>query len=80
MARWVKAFNEGRQTVADMHRAARPSVSEEVHAVAALVDSDRNPPIILHDNARAHTAQAVAALFVRWDWEVLYRPPYYPDL
>ena len=40
----------------------------------------RNPPIILHDNARAHTAQAVAALFGRGNWEVLYHPPYSPDL
>ncbi|KAG8227306.1 hypothetical protein J437_LFUL004855 [Ladona fulva] len=40
----------------------------------------RNPPIILHDNTRAHTAQAVAALFGRWDWEVLYHPPYSTDL
>ncbi|KAG8232167.1 hypothetical protein J437_LFUL012239 [Ladona fulva] len=39
-----------------------------------------NPPIIKHDNARAHTAQAVAALFSRWDWEVQYHPPYSPDL
>ncbi|XP_066991019.2 condensin-2 complex subunit D3 [Anabrus simplex] len=40
----------------------------------------QNPTIILHDNARAHTAQAVAELFGQWDWEVLYRPPYSPDL
>ena len=38
VARWLKAFNEGRQNVADM----RPSVSEEeVYALTALLDSDR---------------------------------------
>ncbi|GFV58724.1 HTH_48 domain-containing protein [Trichonephila clavipes] len=37
--RWV---NEGRQNMADMHRPGRPSVSKaKVHAVAALIDSDR---------------------------------------
>jgi len=40
----------------------------------------QNPPIILQDNARPHAAQAVADLFDRWGWEVLYHPPYSPDL
>ena len=40
----------------------------------------QNPPIILQDNAWPHAAQAVADLFNRWGWEVLYHPPYYPDL
>lgn len=39
-----------------------------------------NPPIILHDNARAHAAVAVTDLLLRWGWEVLYHPPYSPDL
>ncbi|GBL94353.1 hypothetical protein AVEN_7331-1 [Araneus ventricosus] len=34
----------------------------------------QNPPIILKDNA-----QAVADLFDRWCWDVLYHPPYFPD-
>jgi len=38
VARWVKAFNEGRQNVADMRRPG-PSVSEEeVYALTALLD------------------------------------------
>ncbi|KAG8232166.1 hypothetical protein J437_LFUL012238 [Ladona fulva] len=46
VARWVKAFNKGRQNVADMHRAGPPSVSEEeVHTVATLVDIDRSQTI-----------------------------------
>ncbi|GBO21400.1 hypothetical protein AVEN_247757-1 [Araneus ventricosus] len=46
VARWVKAFNEGRQNVADMRRPGRPSVSEEeVYALAALLDSDRRHTI-----------------------------------
>ncbi|GBL95670.1 hypothetical protein AVEN_100221-1 [Araneus ventricosus] len=32
------------------------------------------------DNARSHAAQAVADLFDRWGWEVLYHPSYSPDL
>ena len=40
----------------------------------------QNPPIILPDNARPHAAQAVAGLFDRWGWEVLYHPPYSRDL
>ncbi|PNF44127.1 hypothetical protein B7P43_G03184 [Cryptotermes secundus] len=118
VARWVKAFNEGRQNVADTRRPGRPSVSEEVYALSALLESDRprdrisayvcasrsegtpghgkncitmalrkkrrhflqNQPIIFQDNARPHAAQAVADLFDRWGWEVLYHPPYSPDL
>ncbi|GFY39130.1 HTH_48 domain-containing protein [Trichonephila inaurata madagascariensis] len=39
--RWVKAFNEGRQNVADMHLSGHPRVSEtNVPAVATLMDSD----------------------------------------
>ena len=33
------------------------------------------PPIVLHDNATAHTAGIVSALLNRWGWEVLYHPP-----
>lgn len=39
-----------------------------------------NPPILLHDNARAHVARAVSDLLNRWGWEVLYHPPYSPDI
>ncbi|PNF14334.1 hypothetical protein B7P43_G05856 [Cryptotermes secundus] len=98
-----------------MRRPGYPSVSEEVYALSALLESDRghtirelaretglahttvlhilkervgmreiasrwNPPIILQDNARPHAAQAVATLFDLWGWEVLYHPPYSPDL
>jgi len=40
----------------------------------------QNPPIILQNNARPHAAQAVADLFDRRGSEVLYHPPYSPDL
>ncbi|KAJ4443292.1 hypothetical protein ANN_04960 [Periplaneta americana] len=36
-------------------------------------------PIILHDNARSHTAAAVKDLLRRWQWEILEHPPYSPD-
>jgi transposase len=36
--------------------------------------------IILHDNARAHTADAVEDLLRRWRWEILEHPPYSPDM
>ncbi|PNF15400.1 hypothetical protein B7P43_G00941, partial [Cryptotermes secundus] len=37
-------------------------------------------PIILHDNARAHTADAVKDLLRRWRWEILQHSPYSPDM
>ena len=40
----------------------------------------QNSPIILQDSARPHAAQAVADLLNRWGWEVVYHPPYSPDL
>ncbi|GBM74918.1 hypothetical protein AVEN_67646-1 [Araneus ventricosus] len=41
----------------------------------------QNPPIILQNKARPHAAQAVADLFDRWGWEVLYHHSLYsPDL
>ena len=37
-------------------------------------------PIILHDSARSHTAAAVTDLLHRWQWEILERPSYSPDM
>ncbi|KAJ4449206.1 hypothetical protein ANN_00603 [Periplaneta americana] len=37
-------------------------------------------PIILHDNARSHTAAAVKDLLRCWQWEILEHPPYSPDM
>ncbi|KAJ4438167.1 hypothetical protein ANN_14106 [Periplaneta americana] len=37
-------------------------------------------PIILHDNARSHTAAAVKDLLRRWKWEILEHPPYSPNM
>ena len=39
-----------------------------------------NTPIILHDNARPHVANVVNQLLARWQWEVLYHPPYSQDI
>ena len=52
-----KTFNEGRQIVADMRRPGRPSVSEEVYALAALLDSDRRHTIrdLARETGLAHT-------------------------
>ena len=42
VARWVRAFNEGRDNVEHMAKPGSPSVSEEdVEAVSALLDTDR---------------------------------------
>ncbi|KAJ4435092.1 hypothetical protein ANN_23667 [Periplaneta americana] len=38
------------------------------------------PTIVLQDNSRAHSAGVVSELFNHWGWEVLYHPPYSPDL
>jgi transposase len=36
--------------------------------------------IILHDNVRAHTADAVKDLFHHWPREILEHPPYSPNM
>jgi len=36
--------------------------------------------LLLHDNARPHTAHATVKLLERWGWEILEHPPYSPDL
>ena len=42
VARWIRAFNKGRDNVEHMARAGRPSVSEEdVEAASALLDTNR---------------------------------------
>ena len=38
-----------------------------------------NTPIILY-NAQAHVADVVKQLLAGWQWEVLYHPPYSPDI
>ena len=35
-------------------------------------------PIILHDNARSHSAAAVTDLLRRWQWDILEHPLYSP--
>jgi transposase len=37
-------------------------------------------PIVLHDKARAHTADSVKELLRIWRWEILEHPPYSPDM
>ena len=37
-------------------------------------------PIILHNNARVHTATVVTDLLRRWRWEILELPPYSPNM
>ena len=58
-----------------------------LHIPAALSSSSAQEkttvvwnPIILHDNARSHTAVAVMDLLCRWQWEILEHPPYSPDM
>jgi len=36
--------------------------------------------LLLHDNARPHTAHATVNLLERWGWEILEHPPYSPEL
>ena len=46
MVRRIKALNEGRESLAEVARPGRPSVSDEqVQAVAALLDTDRRQTI-----------------------------------
>jgi hypothetical protein len=37
-------------------------------------------PLILHDNARPHLGKVVTNLLSKYEWEVLPRAPYSPDL
>jgi hypothetical protein len=37
-------------------------------------------PRILHDNARAHTSDAVKDLLCRWRWKMLEHMPYLPSV
>ena len=39
-----------------------------------------NTPIILYDSDRPHVAGVVNQLLARWQWEVLFHPPYSPDI
>ncbi|PNF35229.1 hypothetical protein B7P43_G06876, partial [Cryptotermes secundus] len=109
VARWVKAFNEGRQNVADMRRPGHRSVSEEVYALSALLESHRRHTTreLARETGLAHTTvlhilkerlgkRKIASRRVPHDstemqkwllydaprcgWEVLYHPPYSPDL
>ena len=36
--------------------------------------------LLMHDNARPHTAHATVKLLERWGWEILEHSPYSPDL
>jgi transposase len=37
-------------------------------------------PIILHDIAKAYTADGVKVFLCHWRWEILEHPPYSPDM
>ena len=43
-----------------------------------LVNRDR--PILLHDNARPHTASRMQLKILELDLETIHHPPYSPDL
>jgi hypothetical protein len=58
VVRWVKAFKEVRQNVADIRRPGRSSVSEqEVYALYALREMHRRHPIreMARETGLAHT-------------------------
>lgn len=40
VARWVKAFEKGRQNMADIRRLSSSSVGEDAHALTTLLDSN----------------------------------------
>jgi len=52
----------------------RPSLSRKRQHLLAT------NPTILHDNARAYTANIVTDLLRCWRWEILEQPPYSPDM
>ncbi|KAJ4434037.1 hypothetical protein ANN_16356 [Periplaneta americana] len=104
VARWVKAFREGRDVKVMfivaydidgviLHHTVPPSQTVNADYYCRFLQHHLRPalrrkqrhlvvqnPIILHDNARRHTAAAVKDLLRRWQWEVLEHPPYSPDM
>ena len=54
----------------------KPAISFEKEVVTHSAE----PTHLMHDNAWSHTALAVTDFFGRWGWELLYHPPYPPDL
>ena len=42
--------------------------------------SDTRGVILLHDNARSHTANIITALLKKFKWDIPGHPPYNPDL
>ena len=56
----------------------------QLHRVNAAIQLKRPEKqghvILLHDNARPHTAKTVKAGLLELGWEILLHPPYSPDL
>ncbi|KAJ4426401.1 hypothetical protein ANN_27215 [Periplaneta americana] len=74
VARWVRVFNEGRESLANVTRPGRPSVSDEqVQAVAVLLDTDRSQTIrlshttVLHILKNRLRMRKIASLWVPHD-------------
>ncbi|KAJ4439571.1 hypothetical protein ANN_07698 [Periplaneta americana] len=62
-----------RELAAEVGHYLRPALRRKRHLVV-------QNPIILHDNARSHTAAAIKDLLRHWQWEILEHPPYSPDM
>ena len=54
--------------------------SDNIFACVTKSGSDTRGVILLHDNARPHTANTITVLLQKFKWEVLGHPPYSPDL
>ncbi|KAJ4438033.1 hypothetical protein ANN_13972 [Periplaneta americana] len=87
----VRNFYELREIVQDTVASVTPEKVERTweyvkhhHLRPALRRKQRHlvvqNPIILHDNARSHTAAAVKDLLRRWKCEILEYPSYSPDI
>ena len=71
-----------------------PAVQDNSECPALLANLDHPSPsdqiktpgkltcgvILLHDNARPHTANTITALLLKFKWQVLGHPPYSPHL
>ncbi|WKY05876.1 hypothetical protein Q1695_006243 [Nippostrongylus brasiliensis] len=53
---------------------------EHLHSAIQQKRRNRNHGVLLHDNARPHTARRTKNVIQAYGWEILPHPPYSPDL
>ncbi|GBM02173.1 Mariner Mos1 transposase [Araneus ventricosus] len=92
--KWVRQFNNGRTNVHDearsgvfwdRHRHIAVRYCETLRKLRRAIQNKRRGMlsqgiVLLHDNARSHSAGVNQNLMQQFDWEQFDHPPYSPDL